>query len=152
MIGTLLDITERKMVEEALIGAKNKAEENDRLKTAFLNNISHEIRTPMNAIIGFSGFLNDPTLSEDKRKYFTEIICNASNHLLSIITDIINIATIEAGQETIKTSKVNINQMLRNLENQFEIKAVSQNLKLNCQTPLPDSDINLETDETKLIR
>lgn len=152
MIGTLLDITDRKMVEEALIDAKNKAEENDRLKTAFLNNISHEIRTPMNAIIGFSGFLNDPALTDDKRKYFTEIICNASNHLLSIITDIINIATIEAGQETIKKSKVNINHILHNLHNQFEIKAIGQHLRLKCETPLPDEEMHLETDETKLTQ
>ncbi|MBK7212827.1 MAG: PAS domain S-box protein [Bacteroidales bacterium] len=152
MIGTILDISERKNVEEALIAAKDRAEENDRLKTAFLNNISHEIRTPMNAIIGFSGFLNEPNLAAEKRKYFTDIICNASNQLLSIISDIINIATIEAGQETLKKSKFNINHLLRNLFNQFELKANSQNIRLKCLTPLPDEETNIETDETKLMQ
>lgn len=152
MIGTILDITDRKSVEEALISAKDKAEENDRLKTAFLNNISHEIRTPMNAIIGFAGFLKEPNLQTEKRNYFTEIICNASNQLLSIISDIINIATIEAGQETVKKSKFNLNEILRNLFNQFEIKADNQKIKLECSTSLPDAQTELETDETKMVQ
>jgi len=53
-----------------LIAAKIKAEESDRLKTAFLHNISHEIRTPMNAIMGFSGFLSDPDMSEEQKTHF----------------------------------------------------------------------------------
>lgn len=150
--GTLRDITAQKKVEEDLIAAKERAEENDRLKTAFLNNISHEIRTPMNAIIGFTGFLNEPDLQPEKRKYFTDIVNNASNQLLSIITDLINIATIEAGQEKLKTSRVNINQILRNAYNQFEIKASSKQVELECYTPLPDELTFLETDETKLIQ
>jgi PAS domain S-box-containing protein len=152
MIGTIQDITERKKSEEALISAKEKAEENDRLKTAFLNNISHEIRTPMNAIIGFSGFLNEPNLQPEKRKYFTEIICNASNQLLSIITDIINIATIETGQECLNKNKFNLNKSLNDIFNQFDIKAKNQQLNLKCFTPLPDNEVMLDTDETKLVQ
>jgi len=152
MIGTIVDITDRKLAEEALIEAKERAEENDRLKTAFLNNISHEIRTPMNAIIGFSGFLNEPELSPDKRKYFTEIICNASNHLLSVITDIINIATVEAGQASLKKTRINLNQVVRNLFNQFELKARERNIRLEFSTPLPDNYTNIDTDETKLMQ
>jgi PAS domain S-box-containing protein len=152
MIGTIQDITERKKSEEALIKAKEKAEENDRLKTAFLNNISHEIRTPMNAIIGFSGFLNEPNLLPDKRKYFTDIICNASNQLLSIISDIINIATIETGQESVNNASFNLNTTLRDLYKQFEVKAHNQKLKLNCLTPLPDEETIIDTDETKLVQ
>jgi signal transduction histidine kinase len=92
------DISDRKHAEEELIKAKNKAEESDRLKTAFLENISHEIRTPMNAIVGFSGLLKNTGLLPADRDHYTEIIINSSNQLLSVITDIINIATLEAGQ------------------------------------------------------
>jgi CheY-like chemotaxis protein/nitrogen-specific signal transduction histidine kinase len=152
MIGTIQDITERKNSEGALIAAKEKAEENDRLKTAFLNNISHEIRTPMNAIIGFSGFLNEPNLQADKRKYFTEIICNASTQLLSIITDIINIATIETGQESVNATKFNLNKDLNDIFKQFEVKANNQHLNFRCITPLPDEEVMINTDETKLIQ
>jgi signal transduction histidine kinase len=90
--------------------------------------------------------------STRKKKYFTDIVNNASNQLLSIITDLINIATIEAGQEKLKTSRVNINQILRNAYNQFEIKATSKQVELECYTPLPDELTFLETDETKLIQ
>jgi PAS domain S-box-containing protein len=76
------DITEKKKTRQELIKAKEKAEESDRLKTAFLHNISHEIRTPMNAIIGFSEFLNDPALSFEDRKEFAKIISQSSEHLL----------------------------------------------------------------------
>jgi PAS domain S-box-containing protein len=152
MIGTIVDITDRKKVEEDLINAKDKAEENNKLKTAFLNNISHEIRTPMNAIIGFSGFLNEPNLQPEKRNYFTQIICNASNQLLSIITDIINIATIETGQETVKETPFNVNTVLRNLFNQFQLKAEQQGIQLYCETSLPDEKVNLVSDETKIIQ
>ncbi|MFN8240208.1 MAG: histidine kinase dimerization/phospho-acceptor domain-containing protein, partial [Bacteroidales bacterium] len=65
---------ENAILFENLVSAKEKAEESDRLKTAFLQNISHEIRTPLNAIIGFSNFLNQPGLSELERNQFTEII------------------------------------------------------------------------------
>ncbi|NVO19672.1 MAG: PAS domain S-box protein [Bacteroidetes bacterium] len=152
MIGTIQDITDRKLSEGALIMAKEKAEENDRLKTAFLNNISHEIRTPMNAIVGFSGFLNEPNLQPDKRKYFTEIICNASNQLLSIISDIINIATIETGQEYLNRSKFSVNKVLNDICKQFELKANNQMLQLRCFTPLPEYEAKLDTDETKFVQ
>jgi len=68
------DITKRKRTEADLISAKEKAEESDRLKTAFLHNVSHEIRTPMNALIGFSTLLNEPDLSEEERRQYIDII------------------------------------------------------------------------------
>ena len=92
------DITRRKMAEHELISAKLKAEESDRLKTAFLHNVSHEIRTPMNAIIGFTSLLNDPELKDSDRHQYTDIIFQSSNQLLSIINDIVDVANIESGQ------------------------------------------------------
>ena len=68
LVGIGHDITERKRAEEELIKAKEKAEEGDRLKTAFLHNISHEIRTPMNAIVGFSALLEEPDIDSKTRK------------------------------------------------------------------------------------
>jgi len=144
------DITEQKKLTIDLVEAKEKAEESDRLKTAFLHNISHEIHTPMNAIVGFCGFLNDPELLPEKRKHFTDIIIQSSNQLLSIISDIVNIATIEAGQEKIYEVEIALNSMLKLLHVQFLLRAQKQNINLNLKTFLPDSTVIL-SDETKLI-
>jgi PAS domain S-box-containing protein len=148
--GISRDITRRKQVEEELVKAKEKAEESDHLKTAFLHNISHEIRTPMNAIIGFSGFLKKPNLLPEKRDHFVDIIIQSSNQLLSIITDIVNIATIEAGQEKLLEMEVNINSTLKLLFEQFTLNAQKKNITLNYKTSLPDNEALIISDNTKL--
>ena len=72
MVGTIQDITERKLVELELFKAKEKAEESDRLKSTFLANMSHEIRTPMNGILGFVELLKEPNLKVEKQQDFKE--------------------------------------------------------------------------------
>jgi len=146
------DVTEMRSLMKELILAKEKAEESDRLKTAFLHNISHEIRTPVNAIVGFSGLLNNPVLPFEKRCNFTDIIIHSSNQLLAIITDLIDIATIEAGQEKLNESVVNANSMLKLLFEQFSLKAKKDNLKLAYSTSLLDKNDRIITDETKLLQ
>jgi PAS domain S-box-containing protein len=146
------DITERKKNEEELLMAKEKAEEADQLKTAFLHNISHEIRTPMNAIIGFSGFLQDPKLPDHKRKQFTDILMQSTQQLLSIITDIINIATIEAGQEKIQQVRFNINQKFDLLIQQFFTRAKEKRIQLRYKESLSFERAFILADETKLTQ
>ena len=150
--GSLRDITDRKKVEEELIAAKVKAEESDHLKTAFLHNISHEIRTPMNSIVGFSELLNDPEVSAEQRKDYTEIIVRSSNQLLSIITDIVSIATIEAGQEKIHESEIDLDSILRLLYDQFLPNAIKQNLSLMMSPQQSENGFRIVTDETKLVQ
>jgi PAS domain S-box-containing protein len=153
MIGVNKDVTKNKINEEELIKAKEKAEESDHLKTAFLHNISHEIRTPMNSIIGFSELLNEPDLHPEKRKKFTNVITNSSYQLLSIISDIISIATLESGQEKIIEKEIDLNSMLKSLHEQFmstgELKNVSFTLK---QPSLNENEAKIIADETKLIQ
>ena len=146
------DITEKKKMLDNLISAKKKTEESDELKTAFLHNISHEIRTPMNAIVGFAEFLSEPDLTPEKRNHFIDIIIQSSNQLLSIITDIVSISTIEAGQEKIREKEVNINKICNLINEQFIAKAQSQNVDLLYKTTLADNEANITTDETKLIQ
>ncbi len=138
--------------EKDLILAKEKAEESDRLKTAFLHNISHEIRTPMNAIVGFSEFLNDPDLTPEKRKFFTGVIVQSSHQLLSIITNIINISTIESGQEKTNLKKVNINQICRHTYDHFLPSSKELNIGFAFETGLPDEEAFTTSDETKLFQ
>lgn len=151
-IGHCIDNTERKLAEMELIRAKEKAEESDHLKTAFLHNISHEIRTPMNSIIGFSEFLNDPDLKSEKRKEYTGIIVQNCNQLLSIITDIVSIATIEAGQEKILEKEMDLNETLSQLYRQFLLKVKNQNIRLILSPFLPDDEAVILTDQTKLVQ
>jgi signal transduction histidine kinase len=146
------DITSLKNYGRELEIAKEKAEESDRLKTAFLHNISHEIRTPMNAIIGFSGLLSDQNIEAEKRTQYTDIIVQSSNHLLSVINDIMRIASIEAGQENLAESQFDLNTALEYLHEQFWLKAREQNTSLELKVSLPETEIELIADETKLIQ
>jgi PAS domain S-box-containing protein len=146
----LQDISGLKKTEKELLIAKEKAEESDRLKTAFLHNITHEIRTPMNAIVGFSGLLNEPALASDERKYYTEIIVQNSNQLLSIITNIVNIATVEAGQEKVSEKQINLNSVIRQLKDQFMLNPLKQDISLNCSIVCADKEVEILTDPIKL--
>lgn len=108
-------IKERKRTEKELIQAKEKAEESDRLKTAFLSNMSHEIRTPLNAIIGFSGMLQEPSLNPNSKDRYMSILKSNTNDLLSLIDDIMDVSSIEAGQLKIKIQECDIHEILTEL-------------------------------------
>lgn len=151
LIGITTDITEQKKVEEQLIIAKNKAEQSDLLKTSFLNNISHEIRTPLNAIIGFSELLLETETTPEKRKHFLHLISQSSNQLLLIITDIINIATIEAGQLKLNNGKVDVNSTLRILYDQFHGIAVNKKIEFRISLALSDQDAIIISDAIKFL-
>jgi PAS domain S-box-containing protein len=152
LVGIGHDITERKQFEQELINAKNKAEESDRLKTAFLHNISHEVRTPMNAIVGFSDLLSDPDLPPSIRNEFTETIVRSSNQLLTIITQIVSMATLETGQEKIYSKEVSLNSILGKIFDQFKDEAGRKNILLKNNNSIPESDHLIITDESKLTQ
>jgi len=97
-IGHCFDITDRKIAEQELMLTKMKAEESDKLKTAFLQNMSHEIRTPLNGIIGFSTLLNADDLSKDDIKEFTAMISQSGKLLIEIVNNILDISKIQTGQ------------------------------------------------------
>jgi PAS domain S-box-containing protein len=152
MLEIFQDITDRKQDEEELIKAKDKAEESDRLKTAFLHNISHEIRTPMNAIVGFSTLLAEPEIDAQSRQSYTDVIMQSSNHLLSIITDIVDISNIDANLVKVSKIDLNLNSVFRILYDQFYPKAQEKNLVLNCNAGLNDLDAFFRIDSTKLVQ
>ena len=152
IIGVIQDITDRKKNEEELIRAKVKAEESDKLKTAFLHNISHEIRTPMNAIVGFSTLLGDPEVDERSRKSYIDVIMQSSNHLLSIITDIVDISNIEANLIKTVKNEINVNKTLKYLFNQFITITNEKQIKLVCEAGLSDPEALILTDRTKLTQ
>lgn len=152
MLEIFQDITQRKEKEKELILAKERAEESDKLKSAFLQNISHEIRTPLNAIVGFSQYLNDNDVEAEERNNFTEIILRSSDQLLSIINDLLSISAIESGQEKIIENEININLTAKLIEEQFLPQTSNKNIPLSFNTFLPADEAMIITDATKLTQ
>ncbi len=113
------DITEQKTVEAELIRKKEKAEESNRAKSAFIANMSHDIRTPMNGILGFADLLKDPNLSEKEQLDYITIIENSGATMLEIINEIIHISKIEAGLIKTLTTSFNIKDLLQNIYDKF---------------------------------
>ena len=146
------NISENKKNEQDLLQAKEKAEESDRLKTAFLQNMSHEIRTPLNAISGFAGFLDMPDLSNEKRKSFVSIIQNSSEQLISIVTDILTISSLETNQEKLIIEKVCINDIIVDLLTIFKQSALNQNITLFTRQPLNNKQSEIYTDKAKITQ
>ncbi len=134
-----------------LIAAKEKAEESDKLKTEFFNNLSHEIRTPLNAIIGFSDFLNSDIDDETKKQY-AQIIQNSGKQLLEIISDILEMSRLGTNEIKVNNKTFNLNTLLREVHSVFEHKAKEKNLKLLLTTPLSDDKSEIFSDEVKLKR
>lgn len=146
------DITDRKNLTRELILAKEKAEESDRLKSAFLANISHEIRTPMNGILGFSELLKNPQLLPEAKNRYIQIIEQSGNRMLSIITDIVDISKIESGQMNLESNKINVNHLLSELAVLFTPEAQAKELRLSFTTALPNEKSFIQTDRNKLTQ
>jgi len=158
------DITEQKRAELALIEskeqlsrqnielqkAKEKAVESDRLKSAFLANISHEIRTPMNGIIGFAGLMGKTNITNDKRKYYIEIINDSCQHLLHIVNDVLDISKIETGQMLVNKEETNINDLVTELFSFYRPLANKNDLNLYLKKHLTENQSVINTDKVKL--
>lgn len=95
-------------IRRELKAARNKAQESDRLKSAFLANLSHEIRTPMNGIMGFSELLNDPEIRSDEIARYAELIHFNTHQLLGIINNVIDISKLETGQHKVHLDAHNL--------------------------------------------
>ena len=129
-ITSLIDLSELKDKEKALYLAKAKAEESSKLKSDFLANMSHEIRTPMNGIIGMSHLVLQTDLSVKQKNYIDNIDSSAKN-LLGIINDILDFSKIEAGKLTIDRIDFDMKEILFNLRNVVELKALEKGLEFN---------------------
>ena len=145
IVGTSQRIDQRKNLEASLVAARNKAEESDRLKTAFLANMGHETRTPLNAIVGFADLLPVVQSEEDRNQMISEIQMN-NRKLLQIIDGLVSMSKIEAGAKSLLMGKVDLNQILQQIAETYQ---PNTNLPINVQCPLPE--LKIETDREKLI-
>lgn len=140
------DITEKKSIHHQLVIAKEKAEESDRLKTAFLNNISHELRTPLNGILGFGHFLADPSLSTEKRRLYYDFVKSSSERLLNTVTDYIDMAMLVSGSMAINKQAVDVNAMINELSKWAESLSNTKGLNFKASTSGNAKDCQLYTD------
>lgn len=142
----LLDISMQKTLETQLIEAKEKAEENNRLKSIFLSNMAHEIRTPMNAIVGFSGLLGQKDISSGKREEFIQHIHFAGKRLLRLMSDILDICKIESDKLSIVNEPCNINHLFDETLSQFDGRETKADIVLSLKKGLTDKESTIMTD------
>ena len=138
---------------EELQLAKEKVEESNRLKAAFLANISHEFRTPMNGVIGFSKILidNNQWSSEQDLKYLN-IIHKSGYLLLDLLNDIIDLSKIEANNLQINYAECNLNKMLNELYSLFEseLDNLEKDIKLELVKDVDDENFRVYSDENRI--
>lgn len=149
------DITEREKTHQELITAKEKAEESDRLKSAFITNMSHELRTPLNAIIGFSNLMLDAGADNETTSYL-KIISNSGMHLLSLVEEILDISMIETEQVKINYEKAAISSVLYDVKNIIHGEKLKENkgnieLILNFNDELSDQIIYTDSRKLKQV-
>src|SRR3989339_59298 len=145
------DVTRDKQLAAELVHAKEKAEESDRLKSAFLANISHEIRTPMNGIMGFAELLREPDLSPEQIQEYIQVIEKSGQRMLCLINDITDIARIEAGQMKLIIHESNINEIVKEIYKFFLPEAERKGLDISVFTTLSAEEAVFKTDREKLF-
>jgi len=147
VVGTTMRIDERKKLEADLINARNKAEESDRLKTAFLANMGHEIRTPLNAIVGFADLLPVIKGEEERNQLINEIQIN-NRKLLRIIDGLVSMSKIEAQAKNLVKSQTDLVPLLNEIAKEHATMVDQQSVVLVTQFPY--TQLMITTDVSKL--
>jgi PAS domain S-box-containing protein len=148
--GSIHDISERKKAEIELIEAKDRAEESNRLKTAFLNNISHEVRTPLSGIIGFAELALNPEISIEEKKNFLGILNSSTDRLLDTITNYMDASLIVSGKINVNYKSINPFSIINEIYYKFNPKCKSKNLSLILQMPTETEIRFVQCDPTLL--
>lgn len=144
------DITESKKAREALIHAKNVAEEASRTKSEFLSNVTHELRTPLNAIMGFSDLLQESIedkLNDNQRKYLNNIIAGGKD-LLDVINNILDVSNIEAGKTNLELEDIHLEGLIQDVMTEMSSFASKKNIAL--QMELDPQVKSIRVDRNKL--
>ena len=145
-----LEIEERKQAQEIATRARQSAEIANRAKSEFLANMSHELRTPLNHILGFTELVVDKSvgeLNETQEEYLNDVL-NSSNHLLSVINDILDLSKVESGKMELDLSEFDLKEFLDHSLRIIKDRAMKHGLKLSMKRKnLPET---LKADKRKL--
>ncbi len=147
---TYTDVTDTVRVENALREKNMALETAEKLKLDFLANVSYQLRTPLNAIMGFNEMLSQELFGSlnEKQKEYTSDIQGASEHLLNLINDILDLSSIEAGKMDLDISDVSIKAMLENIIDLVEEWARKQGIEISLSCP--DNIGMAQIDETRI--
>jgi len=156
LVGTAIDVTERKQAEEELrkhrghledlvkqrteelAEAKARAETANREKSRFLANMSHELRTPLNAVLGFSRLLKSGSDVTPHQQEALDIIVRSGEHLLNLINNVLDMAKIESGRMVLEESEVDLHQLLHEMQSLMGVGAADKGLHFALE---PDPDL-----------
>ena len=154
-VGIVRDITERKTFEHELIHAKERAEESDRLKSAFLATMSHELRTPLNAVIGFSSLIEE-TMEKSEIIEMVKIINDSGNHLLNIIDSVFSLSLLQSGVSKLVPEDINLLNFMTGLKPYLKTKLAKEKKDKDIKVVLSKcpiaEQIVIRSDKTKLTQ
>jgi len=142
-------------VKEELHLIRFKAGEADRLKSAFLCNMSHELRTPLHAIMGFAGLIANPSMPDDDKITYANIINRNVDSLLEIISDIFDISQFESGVTGVEIEAVNVNDLLNSLQTWINLEKSNvgkEDIIVKVNKTNKDNSFSIQTDAYKLKR
>ncbi|MSR62811.1 MAG: hybrid sensor histidine kinase/response regulator [Planctomycetes bacterium] len=140
------NVVQRERVRlEELRSANERAQSANRAKSEFLANMSHEIRTPMNALLGYVELLCDSSASDDERGRYAGTIKKSSDHLLSILNDILDISRIEASRLVINHADVSPFRLVKDVLTLLAAQASQKDVELRFEVPFPIPEV-VETD------
>ena len=151
LVAIALDISKQKMLQATLVKAREAAESADRIKSMFVASMSHELRTPLNSIIGFLGVVLQGMSGELNLKQKDQLsrAYHSAKHLLSLITDVIDISKIEAGFLQVHIEQFELMPLLQEIEQAIEHIVSEKNLLVNIECA---EGIKLETDRKRLYQ
>jgi PAS domain S-box-containing protein len=135
-----------------VVKARRKAEESDKLKSAFLANISHEIRTPLNVVLGFANLLKDENITRDEMLMYVDMINESSSHLLHVIDNIMEFSFVDSGLVQIEAKKIDPDDLMEDLRRdvaQMQRKIEKKGLQITFQNQLP-ANTEILTDAKRL--
>jgi len=132
---SVADITERKIMEQELVAAKDRAVAADKLKSAFISNVSHEIRTPLNSIMGLVELLSTQEISQEEKKSFSDYLQQSGERFIQTINDYVDSSIIVSGNQEVLNGKVNPGLLAAEVCEHFQPVAQKKGLTLICQTP-----------------
>ncbi len=153
LMGVGIDITERIQFLEQTIRAKEKAEENDKLKSSFLQNMSHEIRTPLNGILGFVSILKDKEYnSEEEMNECLDIVSSSSYRLLGIVNDVLEISRLDSHTLQIKKEEFSLAEIFLYFNAMYYSIAKDKGLEFFIEMPEDLSGVSIRSDKDKFYQ